>query len=98
MASLHFVLWDRFTVGEDGTRYIFYGWIKREDEYKDFVVMEYFTPEHDTYDGFSFVTSSAKWSEEICRIVYGHVEDHEDCIRIEDHFQGENISRTMTAS
>jgi hypothetical protein len=89
LRALSFVQWDRFTE-HDGI-YTFYGRIDREqDSYKDFVVMVYEVG----LEWTGFTTSSAKYTEEIYRILFGNnLENHADCIRVEDHFDIPNCIR-----
>lgn len=92
LGRLEFVEWDRFTVNHDeqaGEIVNVYGWIeRRRDEYKDFVVVRFFP---DTEDSLIwYLTSSDKYTEEICRRIYGHADDHNPCRRVEDEFEVEN--------
>jgi hypothetical protein len=82
------VTWDRYTTDIDEV--IVYGWIEREqDKYKDFIVVSFkFDPDMFGYE-YSFVTSSAKYSE------YFHMAlemdgEHVDCSRVEDMFKSLN--------
>lgn len=58
-----------------------YGWIDREqDEYKDFIILEF------DIDGVrQMTTSSAKYSKEFATRL-GWENDHDDCERAEDYF------------
>lgn len=90
MKALPFVKWDRYTDG--GPIVYLYGWIDREqDAYKDFVVLEYY---YSTAD-ISFVTSSAKYSQEIAKRLFGEASDHEPCLRVEAGFQEFEISNVI---
>lgn len=85
--ALHFVEWDRgvpATVGDD-TQVTAYGWVARKDGKRDFVLLETW----DSWHGVSFTTSSAKWSKEISRVLYGSAvegETHNDCVRVKELF------------
>lgn len=74
---LPFVNWDRFTADDGETT--MYGWIDRDtDLYKDFVVVFLYLE-----DATGFVTSSAKYSDEIAKIL--NLDDgHLECRRIEN--------------
>lgn len=94
MASLPFVEWDRFVKWDDGEEagLTFYGWIERNDKYKDFVTL--------TLDlgglPIEYMTSSAKYSRKICAILFGVKEGHENCRRVEDHFTVPNVIHLST--
>lgn len=68
--------WDRYTIG--GKCYSVYGWIERTDKKRDFVLIEYWSDDHQT----SFTTSSAKYSKEIYLLLEGTTDGHNDCIKI----------------
>ncbi|MFH1365512.1 MAG: hypothetical protein ABIH28_02935 [archaeon] len=74
LKKLDFVKWDRY-FGK-GDNLTFYGWIDREDNYKDFVFIEFNEGEYITHG-----TSSSKYSKKIAEILG---KEHSDCIRIED--------------
>jgi len=89
-----FVEWDRFTTGEwqDGQPCVsVYGWIDREDAYKDFVLLLCW-PKPETY---YFVTSSAEHSERIYCCLEGveEADGHNECRRVERAFDVENAVR-----
>lgn len=99
MECLDFVDWDRFTLSNWANHQgvTAYGWIDRDDGYKDFVVVIFWPANRDLY----YVTSSDTYSEEIYRRL--HDDDPEDghggCRRIEDWFDVENaieLEETMT--
>lgn len=87
------VTWDRF-VSEDGSElidtddvemipiYTLYGWVEREDAYKDFVIITF------TWGGnFTYYTSSAKYSKIFHERIHGEgAEGHTECERVEDFF------------
>lgn len=85
-----FIEWDRFVVEDhDGTQCVqVYGWIDREDIYKDFVLVR-FWPDSET---FGFITSSDRYSEELHRIWFGEqdLKDHNGCRRVEHVFDIKN--------
>jgi hypothetical protein len=93
-----FVEWDRFTRGEDpdddkdGLVITVYGWIERpDDEYKDFVVAEFWTAR----DIVGFTTSSAQYSRRLHELLTGATPDeHEECHRVEHTFEIENAITT----
>ena len=90
LSRLDFVQWDRFTESlEDDQSVQVYGWIKREDQYKDFILLTFYTDDHPLYSGFAFTTSSAKRTHQISAILNGtdsESERHNDCIRVEGEF------------
>ena len=80
LRSLDFVKWDRY-FGENNC-YTFFGWIDRDDSYKDFVVLDIELDKIRKGLLIGFSTSSKKYSKRIADILRcGHL----DCIRIE-HF------------
>jgi len=89
-----FVDWDRFVVGSyhTGEQYVdVYGWIDRDDEYKDFVWTR-FRPDNGPDPTMEFTTSSDDYSEELMRIWFGEesLDDHNECRRVEHAFDVEN--------
>ena len=86
LTSLHFVKWDRFVEFDDTI--IIYGWIDKSDSRKDFVTLQV-APTVD------FVTSSAKYSPIINKILGFTDEEHETskCQRVEDVFDIPNMIR-----
>lgn len=97
LRSCRFVEWDRFTIfehpdvdGEVGVTA--YGWIDRDDEYKDFAVFTAWTAAKEVQ---SFTTSSAEYSEELYERLTGEEPEgtgHNECRRVEDTFNVENAS------
>lgn len=83
MNSLPFVKWDRFVEIPDGDVDV-YGWIPRDDGRADFVHLTFPTPIEPGYVGYT--TSSAKFSAEIARILFGSDEGHVDCERVDGYF------------
>lgn len=80
LEKLPFVRWDRYIEDKDDNLIEMYGWIDREDDYKDFVLLEFNLNKKEVY----FVaTSSDKYSEQIAEILNS---SHSDCIRVEDNF------------
>jgi hypothetical protein len=75
----NFVKWDRFIEFYDEIS--FFGWIDREDSYKDFVLIRFYNsiPNY-------FATSSAKYSKKIAKIL-GFI--HTDCKKVEDFYESE---------
>lgn len=93
MISLPFVRWDRFHERDNGIAV--FGWIDREDLYKDFVSLDY---NYDSKESkitrkktwsMGYLTSSQKYSKEIGRILT-QGSDHSDCKRVEDYFKEVN--------
>lgn len=89
MVSLPFVMWDRFWEGEDGATT--FGWIAREDSYKDFVYISYEynsiksrREKADVWDMF-WGTSSERYTKEIGEILTKSSK-HNDCRRVEYNF------------
>lgn len=83
LRELEFVEWDRYH--SFGEQVAFFGWINREDQYKDFVVIHW-NPETARVEGYH--TSSAKYTEAIGDILGI---PHSDCHRVEDKFAIENM-------
>ena len=91
LGRVEFVEWDRFTLNEmDGYQFVdVYGWIDRDDDYKDFVWSR-FWPETETVE---YTTSSDDYSREIQRIWFGEdsLGDHNPCRRVENTFDVSNV-------
>jgi len=91
LEALDFVMWDRFVSGEwsEGVDYTtVYGWIDREDEYKDFVVVTFWDD-----GGRWFTTSSDKYTVDIHQHLFDESPDkHNGCQRVEN---GANISNVL---
>jgi hypothetical protein len=89
LRQLDFVEWDRFVEGvwEEGLKYVsVYGWIDREDEYKDFVEVTFWDD-----GGRWFTTSSDEYTYRIHEILFDEPpEEHNACKRVEDHFDLRN--------
>lgn len=81
MALVIPVKWDRFT--DNGGNIFVYGWIARKDGDRDFVVLD-MTQKKDALYCNTFVTSSAKYSREIMKHIYGNDESHTDCKKISE--------------
>ena len=88
LRAARFVEWDRFTVDErDGYQHVdVYGWIDRDDEYKDFVWARFWP----ATEYFEFTTSSAAYSERLSTLWFGEDGGHVKCRRVEDTFNVEN--------
>lgn len=82
LTSLNFVEWDRYTrVGNDhSVTYDFYGWIDRNDSYKDFVVLTLVFEKSEVT--ISYITSSVRYTRDIAKIL--NMQVHEDCRRVEE--------------
>jgi len=94
LAKCTFVKWDRFVLAEDpeqdGLVITVYGWIDRQDEYKDFVTVEFWTA-RDTVD---FTTSSEQYTERLHRLLIGEdLDSHNECRRVEHTF---NVPNAVT--
>ena len=87
---LDFVEWDRFIVGRiEGYQHTdVYGWIDRDDDYKDFVWARFWP----TQEAVEYTTSSDEHSDDIQRIWFGedNLDDHNPCQRVEDVFDIDN--------
>lgn len=95
---LDFVEWDRFTEydhPERGRVVDVYGWIGREDEYKDFLTVTF---DPDVQQIHTFTTSSDEYTEEITRLLYGEVnpDTHVPCKRVEDRYDVDNCVKLQT--
>lgn len=90
LEALDFVEWDRWTGGEwsEGHEYVtVYGWIDRDDEYKDFVEIIGWDD-----GGVYFTTSSAEYTEEIYQVLFDEpLDEHNDCRRVENVLDIENM-------
>lgn len=77
------VEWDRFAVDEKGD-YDIYGWIKRNDGQRDFILLQLFIENGEVKGGFC--TSSAKYSKAIFDFLYPGTEDkgHNKCQKISE--------------
>lgn len=84
LRKLGMVSWDRYVNPADG-EYWFYGWIDREDEHKDFVVLSR------VGEWWWYLTSSEKYSQEISDIIHGESAPHSPCIRVEAEFDIPNM-------
>jgi len=88
--DVEFVEWDRFTISDwfgQQQHVTVYGWIDRDDEYKDFVLVV-FWPE---IEQFYFTTSSKEYTKEVYeRLVGESPKHHNECNRVEDTFNVEN--------
>lgn len=74
------IQWDRFT--EKDGYYNIYGWIKRKDGERDFVLFQLYLDNGEIKG--SYCTSSAKYSKEIFKLFYGTYEGHNDCKKVEN--------------
>lgn len=88
LAAVPIVTWDRFIIQHrDGKQVVdVYGWIDREDEYKDFVWVRF----HE--DGaMEYTTSSEEYTEYLTAKWFGKSETHAECRRVEDTFDIPNV-------
>lgn len=86
LLAVDYVRWDRFVSFSNVLR--IYGWVDREDEHADFVVLDLYLYPGPRVDP-SVMTSSAERSEELTAAILGKSEeigDHAGCERVEDHF------------
>ena len=74
------VEWDRFT--ETGGTHNIYGWIKRSDGPRDFLLLQIWIIEGDMQ--IWFCTSSAKSSSVIFEYIYGFTSGHNTCKKINE--------------
>ena len=70
--------WDRYTENEGF--YNVYGWIKRTDKQRDFLLLQF---DDSALLDVGFVTSSAKYSKAIHDYLSEDIDEHNDCIKIE---------------
>lgn len=73
--------WDRFT-GDDDEMFV-YGWIKRKDGQRDFVVIILLSMQSGN-NYVNFTTSSAKYSSKICELLFGELSEHQPCVKVKD--------------
>lgn len=86
LESLPFVQWDRFIPFDDGISV--YGWIDREDDYKDFLIIHFYPADRRLW----WQTSSAERHDEIYEILHGEeTENGNTCQRVEGRFDIENV-------
>lgn len=74
--KLSFVKWDRYI--DLGNYLEIYGWIDRDDDYKDFVLLEFNLK---TKEGYCLATSSSKYSKEISKLL-DEEDEHIDCVSV----------------
>lgn len=74
------VAWDRYTVSDIGA-YNIYGWLSRSDDKRDFLLLQIINNESGLNVGY--VTSSAKYTQEIGSVLFGENAPHNTCIKIE---------------
>lgn len=80
MARLIPIEWDRFT--ETNGQYNVYGWVKRKDGQRDFVLLQLYVEENKLKG--TFHTSSAKYSKTIHMLLYHTTKGHVSCKKIEN--------------
>lgn len=78
MNALHEVSWDRCVARESSL--VAFGWIIRNDGGRDFAIIR------QTDDELWFATSSAKYSSEFSRRLFGEDGDHKGCDKVCDVF------------
>ena len=79
LKSLPFVKWDRYTANS------YYGWIDREDSYKDFVVISFYG-----INDIGYITSSVKYDEKVGTLLGIADDERHPCKRIEHQFKLKN--------
>lgn len=87
LIGLPFVQWDRYINSTNAIT--IFGWVNREDNYKDFVIVEFNT---DNYEVNVWNTSSLEYSKEISKI-FEPFEEHNDCHRVEHYFNIKNCTK-----
>lgn len=89
--KLPFVSWDRMhflsppRIEERNCRGFWlavFGWIDREDAYKDFIILDFQITKKKMWASV-FSCSSKKFSEEATKIIMGEGTEHNDCFRAE---------------
>lgn len=92
LSNFEFVEWDRYIERSSsfGCETKVYGWIEREDDYKDFIVLKFI--EH-TMSVELIATSSARKEEEIHKRLTGDSIDSMKCQRVENRFDIDNSIR-----
>ncbi|HDK42114.1 MAG TPA: hypothetical protein ENG87_01940 [Candidatus Pacearchaeota archaeon] len=91
LKKLDFVNWDRYFTYSGGLNV--FGWIERDDNYKDFVLLEFVD---ETYASLciAYSTSSKEYTEKIAEILN---QEHSECKRVE-HFCDINNSIKLSQS
>ncbi len=87
LMALPFVNWDRYV--DSGDAITIFGWIKRNDDYKDFAIIEFST---DDYEVNVWATSSKEHSESMGKI-FQPDSKHNVCQRVEHKFNVKNCIR-----
>lgn len=88
MLKLPFVQWDRFC--EEKNCITTYGWIEREDSYKDFIVLSV----NDDMS-YSWLSSSVRKDEEIKAILETGKMGYAPCQRVEWSFEIPNMIKLL---
>lgn len=86
------VIWDRFT--ETDGYYVVYGWIARSDGQRDFLVIQMWNT--DLPSEAFWITSSAKYSEDIERALSGNIQDHVPCRKIDELLDPETLKQIQS--
>ena len=94
LSDIPFVNWDRFLdlKWARNRNITVFGWIEREDSYKDFVVLEFDLVRSEV---FFVSTSSEKYSKKISEILGS---SHTICQRVEDNFNVNNSIKLQEVS
>lgn len=80
--KFNFVRWDRYIAYSEMPVILVYGWINREqDNYKDFLVLEF---NYSIKKVYFTASSSEKYSKEICKIL--DLKKYKVCNRVEHGF------------
>lgn len=84
LMAVDYVRWDRF-IWDGRNVFSVYGWIDREDDHADFVLVDIYLLPGKT--SANVTTSSAEHSRDLVRRISKiESEEHYDCQRVEDHF------------
>lgn len=75
------ITWDRYTINDLGA-YNIYGWIERKDGQRDFVLLQIIIDTEGV--NINYVTSSAKYTQEIGSILFGEQVAHNECIKVQE--------------
>lgn len=84
------VSWDRFVRFSDGISA--FGWIQREDAYKDFMIIDF----DKSGDLVYYMTSSKRYSLPLYKIINGTGRGHTKCRRVEHAFRIKNSIKLST--
>lgn len=83
------VQWDRYGIRQDQSAGFLYGWIKRDDGFLDFVLIQFQLI--GTTLQFSYNTSSKKYSREIARRLSGSEDGYLECRSAQEIIPDQNM-------